>query len=107
MEIVHIVGSHIIQKIINLFHPTLKSNKFDIPLIINWKIFIIFLKIRIEKHRKEKKLKEREKKIQELGNKKNLTNVRVVQRNLVYVTNLALSIAKEEVNINIYVHSFF
>jgi CCR4-NOT transcription complex subunit 4 len=46
---------------------------------------------------KEKKLKDREKKAQELNMRKQLTNVRVIQRNLVYVTNLALSVAKEEV----------
>jgi hypothetical protein len=30
-------------------------------------------------------------------NRKNLQNIRVVQRNLVYVTNLSLDVAKEEV----------
>lgn len=30
-------------------------------------------------------------------NRKSLTNIRVVQRNLVYVTNLSLDLAKEEV----------
>lgn len=32
-----------------------------------------------------------------IASRKNLSNVRVIQRNLVYVTNLALSVAKEEV----------
>jgi len=36
----------------------------------------------------------------EPDNRKSLANIRVVQRNLVYVTNLSLDIAKEEVRIH-------
>lgn len=43
-----------------------------------------------------KKVKEREKKQTEASVRKKLGNVRVIQRNLVYVTNLALSAATEE-----------
>lgn len=43
------------------------------------------------------KRKAKPKKVLEPDTRKNLTNIRVVQRNLVYVTNLSLDIAKEEV----------
>eukprot|EP01103_Thecamoeba_quadrilineata_P001907 TRINITY_DN1176_c0_g2_i1.p1 TRINITY_DN1176_c0_g2~~TRINITY_DN1176_c0_g2_i1.p1 ORF type:complete len:1379 (-),score=276.34 TRINITY_DN1176_c0_g2_i1:26-4132(-) len=48
------------------------------------------------KHQNEKKQRERQRKQQETSSRKHLTNMRVIQRNLVYVTNLPLSIAKEE-----------
>jgi len=52
----------------------------------------------LARHNTAKKAKEREKKQQETtGAKRSLNNVRVIQRNLVYVTNLSLNIAKEEV----------
>jgi CCR4-NOT transcription complex subunit 4 len=47
--------------------------------------------------KREKKTKEREKKAHEANSRKQLANVRVIQRNLVYVTNLSLNSAKEEV----------
>ena len=55
--------------------------------------------------KREYKLRDRLKKKNEgasggavgVNNKKHLNNIRVVQRNLVYVTNLALSAAKDEV----------
>jgi hypothetical protein len=60
-------------------------------------------RFRIQRLENEKKQQERLKKLQELEDRKQLANVRVVQRNLVYVTNLALNVAKEDVcfvNIN-------
>jgi hypothetical protein len=53
--------------------------------------------LRIQRLENEKKQQERLKKLQELEDRKQLANMRVLQRNLVYVTNLALNIAKEEV----------
>jgi RING/Ubox like zinc-binding domain len=50
----------------------------------------------LAKQHKKKREKEREKKQQEASQRKHLTNVRVIQRNLVYMTNLPMSIAKEE-----------
>ncbi len=48
--------------------------------------------------KRDKRQKEREKKTQENGSRKQLNNVRVIQRNLVYVTNVPVTIAKEEVH---------
>lgn len=49
---------------------------------------------------KSKRKREKKKPIEkEVTNLKNLANIRVIQRNLVYITNLALSIAKEEASI--------
>jgi len=53
-----------------------------------------------KKERKKKKEKTSEPSLSSsdiIASRKNLSNVRVIQRNLVYVTNLALSVAKEEV----------
>lgn len=58
----------------------------------------LFCDLRIQRLENEKKQQERLKKLQELEDRKQLANMRVLQRNLVYVTNLALSIAKEEVH---------
>jgi hypothetical protein len=44
-----------------------------------------------------KKEKEKKKKKDDKISRKNLANVRVIQKNLVYITNLALTAAKEEV----------
>lgn len=46
--------------------------------------------------KKEKKQKEKNKK-NSTNSRKHLTNVRVIQRNLVYVTNIPLNVAKEDV----------
>jgi len=51
----------------------------------------------IQRIQNAKKAKERERKLAEANARKNLTNVRVIQRNLVYLTNLALSAATEEI----------
>lgn len=45
-----------------------------------------------------KKAKERDKKQVDVPGRRQLNNVRVIQRNLVYVTNLAVTSAKEEVH---------
>jgi hypothetical protein len=50
----------------------------------------------IAKEQNEKKMRDKLKKQQEANSRKNLTNVRVIQRNLVYITNLPVSIAKED-----------
>lgn len=55
--------------------------------------------LRLEQVKKDKKQKEKDKKTQDLHVKKQLSNMRIVQRNLVYVTNLSLSMAREEVSI--------
>lgn len=53
----------------------------------------------LKQHKKEKKSKERERKSQDPKNgRKHLATKRVIQRNLVYVTNLSLAMAKEEVS---------
>lgn len=55
---------------------------------------------RIAQQIKSKRKKEKNKKPaepKEVTNRKSLANVRVIQRNLVYVTNLSVTIAKEEV----------
>ncbi|ELR21327.1 uncharacterized protein ACA1_182290 [Acanthamoeba castellanii str. Neff] len=44
-----------------------------------------------------KKEKEKKRKKEDKVSRKNLANVRVIQKNLVYITNLALSVAKEEI----------
>eukprot|EP01126_Amoeba_proteus_P012701 TRINITY_DN15244_c0_g1_i1.p1 TRINITY_DN15244_c0_g1~~TRINITY_DN15244_c0_g1_i1.p1 ORF type:complete len:127 (+),score=28.10 TRINITY_DN15244_c0_g1_i1:162-542(+) len=51
----------------------------------------------LAKAQQQKKLQQRQKKSHEIESRKHLMDVRVVQRNLVYVTNLALESAKEEV----------
>eukprot|EP01130_Rhizamoeba_saxonica_P000744 TRINITY_DN1066_c0_g1_i1.p1 TRINITY_DN1066_c0_g1~~TRINITY_DN1066_c0_g1_i1.p1 ORF type:complete len:472 (-),score=97.12 TRINITY_DN1066_c0_g1_i1:35-1450(-) len=51
--------------------------------------------IRRIKH--EKKIKQRQKKFAESNARKKLANTRVIQRNLVYVTNLSLEISREEI----------
>jgi CCR4-NOT transcription complex subunit 4 len=58
----------------------------------------ILCSTRLEKVKKERKQKEREKKSQESVSKKQLSNVRVIQRNLVYMTNISSTIAKEDVS---------
>lgn len=52
---------------------------------------------RLVRIKNAKKRKEREKKEQEVAAKKQLSNVRVVQKNLVYVLGLPLKLANEEV----------
>jgi len=47
-------------------------------------------------HQDKRKKERRNKKQDNVNSRKQLSNVRVIQRNLVYVTNLALCIAKEE-----------
>jgi CCR4-NOT transcription complex subunit 4 len=48
--------------------------------------------------RKDRKQKDKLKKSTEGGSRKQLANVRVVQRNLIYITNLSLKEAKEDVS---------
>jgi hypothetical protein len=55
---------------------------------------------RLEKMRQEKRAKQKEKKMQEVQSRKHLQELRVIQKNLVYVTNLPLGFAKEEVTKN-------
>lgn len=52
---------------------------------------------RLTRIKNEKKQKEREKKELEAMNRKHLANMRVVQKNLVYVIGLSPKIANEEV----------
>lgn len=56
---------------------------------------------RIERMKKEKKQKQREKKENKAKDqqRQSLANIRVIQRNLVYVTNLSMSVAKEDVRL--------
>lgn len=54
---------------------------------------------RLLKSAKEKKNNKLKSKKQTVESRKHLANYRVIQRNLVYVTNVALDIAKEEVTI--------
>uniref|UniRef100_A0A6B2KYD3 RING-type domain-containing protein n=1 Tax=Arcella intermedia TaxID=1963864 RepID=A0A6B2KYD3_9EUKA len=51
----------------------------------------------IQRIQNAKKARERERKHAEANARKNLANVRVIQRNLVYLTNLALTAATEEI----------
>jgi len=48
---------------------------------------------------KKKEKERRRKKKEDKLNRKNLANVRVIQKNLVYITNLAINFAKEEVSL--------
>jgi hypothetical protein len=52
---------------------------------------------RLQKLRNEKRHKEREKKEMEASNRRHLANMRVVQKNLVYVIGLSSKFACEEV----------
>lgn len=61
-----------------------------------WRWLIILSHKRLTQ---QKKQREREKKELETLGRKNLANVRVVQRNVVYVTGIGPRFAKEEVNI--------
>ncbi len=54
---------------------------------------------RVAKLKAAKRAKEREKKEQEANAKKNMANLRVVQKNLVYVLGLNPRLASEEVGI--------
>ena len=52
----------------------------------------------LQKKSKRKKTKKNQVKEEKLeSTRKNLIHMRVIQRNLVYITNLALSVADEEV----------
>jgi len=64
------------------------------PIQSNYIIVYIF---RIEKQKQERKQRERDRRSHEVEARKQLGNLRVVQRNLVYVTNVPANIAKEEV----------
>lgn len=55
---------------------------------------------------KEKKQKEREKREMENANRRHLANMRVVQKNLVYVVGLPPKLAHEEVSIFIFFYIF-
>lgn len=52
---------------------------------------------RLQRYRAEKKQREKEKKEMEANNRKHLANMRVVQKNLVYVIGLSARVANEEV----------
>jgi CCR4-NOT transcription complex subunit 4 len=52
---------------------------------------------RIIRIQSERKQKERQKKQTETHQRRALSDIRVIQRNLVYVTNIAVDLAKEEV----------
>lgn len=52
---------------------------------------------RQKKKRERERERERDKKQQDIMARKHLTNVRVTQRNLVYLTNVPVAIAKEEI----------
>lgn len=51
---------------------------------------------RIDKKEKGKKLKKEKDKDKDVTARKSLNSVRVIQRNLVYITNISASLAKEE-----------
>lgn len=51
----------------------------------------------VQRLKNEKKRKEKEKREMELNNRRHLANLRVVQKNLVYVIGLSAKIASEEV----------
>jgi hypothetical protein len=55
----------------------------------------------IKRLNQQKKNKERERKELDALNRRNLTNVRVVQRNVVYVTGIGPRFAREEVGISV------
>ena len=80
----------------NIHRPILKSSfpLFQLYFILFDKV-LTFLSVQKfnSKKRKERNKKEGKRNI----NRKQLGNMRVIQRNLVYITNIALSIAKEEV----------
>lgn len=53
---------------------------------------------RIQRIRREKKEKERQQKDMETANRRHLANMRVVQKNLVYIIGLHPKLATEEVS---------
>jgi hypothetical protein len=57
-----------------------------------------FFVIRIQRIRREKKEKERQQKDMETANRRHLANMRVVQKNLVYIIGLHPKLATEEVS---------
>lgn len=65
-------------------------------LTISWWMYSLF-ECRIARLRREKKEKEREQKDMELANRRHLANMRVVQKNLVYIIGLHPKLATEEV----------
>ena len=89
MESAHIAERYIILKITHLCLQILQSKYLAHSVYEHFQ--------RLEKMKKDKKLKEKEKKGADGTNRKALINIRVIQRNLVYVTNLSLNVAKEEV----------
>lgn len=56
---------------------------------------------RIQRIRKEKKEKERQQKDMETANRRHLANMRVVQKNLVYIIGLHPKLATEEVSFSL------
>ena len=69
------------------------------PQRARWHLLLTFddaSRHRLQKQTAGKK-KEKQRKQQEAHSRKNAANVRVIQKNLVYVTNLAMTVAKEEV----------
>lgn len=58
----------------------------------------LILNIRIQRIRREKKEKERQQKDMETANRRHLANMRVVQKNLVYIIGLHPKLATEEVS---------
>jgi hypothetical protein len=83
MPYVLLVEDRTKMKILNLNQFLLKS--------------ILLINVRLQRIRSRKKQREREKKEQESTNRKQLANVRVVQKNLVYVLGLPLKLATEEI----------
>ena len=93
MEDVLTAENHTKKEVIHLYHRILKSKRIH----VNFDFLTTFT--RLERLKRDRK--QREKKSKEADGRKNLGNIRVVQRNLVYITNLALPSAKEEVRLSI------
>jgi hypothetical protein len=71
-----------------------KKERYRVELLLNQ---LFQFQCRLVKIEKQKKERDRLRKNQEANARKHLSNVRVIQRNLVYVTNLSVNTAREDV----------
>lgn len=73
-----------------------------IYIYLNIYIFILIIYLYIIRLKAEKRLKDQQRKQRVTENRKHLANVRVVQKNLVFVVGLPLRLADADVSKNAY-----
>lgn len=71
-------------------------------IYLNIYIFILIIYLYIIRLKAEKRLKDQQRKQRVTENRKHLANVRVVQKNLVFVVGLPLRLADADVSRNAY-----